>query len=315
MTKQADIVIVNWNAGGQLAACIASIDAFADGRAASVSVVDNGSHDGSERVTSAAVPLHVIAAGENLGFARACNLGAARGNAAFVLLLNPDTLLHAGTLATAIDFAARPAAADVGVVGIRLHGSDGAVQKHVARFPTAAMFVAAALGLSRLFPGRFPGLFVDDDHLVSRRVDHVIGAFYLIRRDLWAALGGFDEAFFVYLEDLDFSLRVHQAGFRVHYLAEASAFHRGGGTSDQVKAHRLKYSLQSRIVYAAKHLSLGGLIAVAVSTIAVEPAVRLLDQARRRSAGGVRDTWRGYTMVWHELPALLRRVRSVRRRD
>lgn len=315
MSGRVDIVIVNWNAGRQLADCIASIDSYNCGQVVSVTVVDNGSRDGSEQVVSAHIPLRVIAAGSNLGFARACNLGATGGSGDYVLLLNPDTLLNAETLATAVGFAECDASADVGVVGIRLHGSDGVVQKHVARFPTAAMFVSSALGLTQLLPRRFPGLFVDDDHQVSRDVDHVIGAFYLVRRQLWENLGGLDHAFFVYLEDLDFSLRVYQAGYRVHYLAEATAFHRGGGTSDQVKAHRLKYSLQSRIVYAAKHMSLVGLIAVAATAIAVEPVVRLLDQGLRRSTVGVRDTWLGYTMVWRELPALLRRVRTVRRRN
>jgi len=312
MSGRVDIVIVNWNAGRQLAECIASIDAYADGHVASVTIVDNGSTDGSEHVTSTRVPLGVIAAGANLGFARACNVGAKDGSAGYVLLLNPDTRLYDGTLDIALGYIDRHP--DVGVVGIQLHGDAGRAQHNIARRPTAANFVADSLGLARLSPRLFPGMFVDYDPAISADVDHSIGAFYLVRRALWVELGGLDEAFFVYLEDNDFSYRVRRRGYRVHYLAEATAYHRGGGTSEQVKAHRLSYALQSRIVFAAKHSSLAGLVAVAVTTLFVEPVIRLGERTARRSWSGVRDTARGYGLIYRALPALLRTVRAVRRR-
>ena len=97
-------------------------------------------------------------------------------------------------------------------------------------FPSFARLLNEMLGLSKLFPKRFPGLFMRDwDHAHSRQVDHVMGAFTLTHRELFESLGGFDEKFFMYLEDLDFSLRAHQAGWRSFYLADACVYHKSGG--------------------------------------------------------------------------------------
>src|SRR5258708_40080093 len=93
----------------------------------------------------------------------------------------------------------------------------------------------------------------DCDYFDTRRVDVVTGAFLLVRRGIFEVLGGFDERFFVYLEDVDFLYRVGQAGWRCYYLAAARAYHRGGGCSEQAKAARLFYALRSRILYSYKH--------------------------------------------------------------
>lgn len=301
-----DIVIVNWNAGPQLQACVDSIAAHAAHRVASVTIVDNGSTDGSDNVHAGLLPLEVVRTGANLGFARACNIGSARGRAPFVLLLNPDTRLLDDGLEPALAHLEGSKGQDIGVLGVRLIGSDGAVQKHVARTPSTRIFVGEATGLSRAIPRLFPPLFLEEfDHLSNRDVDHVIGAFYLVRRSLWEQLGGLDERYFIYLEDLDFSVRARALGYRVHYLADMVAFHRGGGTSEQVKAARVAYALESRLVYAAIHLPWAGVALVSFATLCLEPLVRLAFQAARGSADGVRETLRAYRMLW---PAALRRA-------
>jgi GT2 family glycosyltransferase len=308
MTPPVDIVIVNWNAGDQLRECLASIDRHHDGLVASVTVVDNGSSDGSDVHACSAVPFRLIRAGHNLGFAAASNLGASTSEGALVLLLNPDTKLLPGSLEQAVE--AMAADPGLGVVGLRLVGDDGEVQRHCARLPAARHFLAQALALNRLAPSRFPGLFLESfDHLESRDVDHVIGAFYLVRRALWDHLGGLDERFFVYLEDLDFSLRVRNAGFRVRYLASATIFHRGGGTSRQVKGRRLSYALGSRLLYAGKNLPPAGAAAVAAATLAVEPLLRLADQLRKLDLAGAGEVIEGYLRLYHSLPALVSRAR------
>ena len=135
----------------------------------------------------------------------------------------------------------------------------------------------------------------------SRPVDHVIGAFYLIRRPLFEQLGGFDERFFVYLEDLDLSARVHRAGHGIAYLAEAVGLHHGGGTSEQVKPQRLAYALESRIVYAFKHFTTISALAVAIVTLGIEPFPRLLRAIRRRSLTDARETGRGFMLLWRRV--------------
>ena len=127
-------------------------------------------------------------------------------------------------------------------------------------------------------------------HTSTRQVDHVIGAFYLVRRSLFDSLNGFDERFFVYLEDLDLSLRVHRAGWRCVYYTGAQAFHAGGGTSRQVKAARLFYALRSRLLYGFKHFSPPQAWIVLGVTLLLEPVPRLLLSLWRGSLAGARDT-------------------------
>jgi len=305
------IVVVNWNSGDQLGACLVSLDTLEeDGFAVeSVVVVDNGSCDGSAEARN----LHrhgfvAIHNAENRGFAAACNQGAMHCDADYLLFLNPDTRVFPRTVSDVVRFMSSAEAERVGICGIKLLGEGGIVQRHCARFPDWRNFVAHALGtraIARRGPGDF--LMLDFNHESSRAVDHVIGAFYFVRRELFTKLGGFCEDYFLYLEDLDCSLRARQAGWSAYYLAEAEAFHRGGGTSERIMAARLYYSLRARIIYAFKHFSPFGAFAVALATLAVEPFFRLLRGAARGSVSEVVDTLRGYWMLYTDLPGCIGR--------
>ena len=309
-----DIVIVNWNAGALLAQCLHAVAKADVARVEQVIVVDNGSTDGSADIAVDGLPLRIVKAEQNLGFGKACNRGAALGRADHILFLNPDTEVEPD----AIDRAARRLDEDVqartGVVGIRLVDRTGQAQRHCARFPTWTTFVGHSLGLDRAMPRLFPPMIMTDfDHLTSRPVDHVMGAFYLIRRALFERLGGFDERYFVYLEDIDLSRRVRAAGREIVYLAEPAAYHRQGGTSEQIKARRLFYSLDSVITYAAKHFGAPGAVTVAAAVYGVEPFVRSLAAIGRRSPRDLGATWRGFAMLYGNTPAMMRKmVRSGR---
>lgn len=299
-TSAVDVVIVNWNSGYFLETCLQSLNTFGGQTVRSITVVDNGSVDGSDKQNITGLPLEVVQTHANLGFGRACNLGVAKGHAPYVLFLNPDAALYDGTLDIAVAFMEDPSNARVGACGIQLKEENGETQKHTARFPTVGRMIAMAFGVTQLFPKA--ALHDHDfDHLSSRDVDHVIGAFYLIRRNLFESLGGFDPRFFVYLEDLDLSLRVHQARYRVHYLAEAVGFHKGGGTSDQVKAHRLYYSMDSRLFYAFKHFSLPSAWLIAFATLLIEPIPRLARAMVRLSSIEAKDTLRAFAWLWRGL--------------
>ncbi len=307
----ADIVIVNWNSGPQLAACLRSI-AVHGGAVASVVVVDNGSQDGSDRVEAEDLPLELVRTGENLGFGRACNLGAKHGSAPFILFLNPDAELRPDTLGEALGWLHNPEHARTGALGVRLVDEDGHVHRHCARFPGWRSFVGQSLGLTTILRRWFPPIpMLDFDHATTARVDHVMGAFFLIRRGLFETLGGFDEDYFVYLEDLDLSRRIHRAGFDIQYLAEATAYHKGGGTSEQVKAHRLRYALNANMIYAAKHLSLPAAWLVAIVTLCIEPFARSVRALARRSLEEVRFTWQGFGMIYRDLPRTIPLLRAI----
>lgn len=281
-----DIVIVNWNTGNALAVCLASIVQAASAiDLQRVVVVDNASTDDSLALAAAApVTPTIIRNADNRGFAAACNQGAAGSAADYLLFLNPDTRLEPGTLSRTLAFMEAPAQRDVGICGIRLLDDDGRPSTSAARFPTPRVIAGEATGLSRLLPALFPRhLLTERDVTGTRDVDQVIGAYFLIRRPLFDRLGGFDERFFVYYEEVDLSLRAKHAGFRSVYFAEATASHTGGLSSDQVKAARLFYSLRGRLLYAWKHFSPAARWFIYGMTFGVEWPIRTL---RARLQGG-----------------------------
>ncbi|QCO19963.1 glycosyltransferase family 2 protein (plasmid) [Azospirillum brasilense] len=305
------IVTVNWNAGDLLRQCVASIPAALTGAFALelMTVVDNASTDGSaDGLTADGVPLAVLRNPSNRGFAAACNQGAAGSRADWLLFLNPDTRLSERSLAPAFAFLAEPAQERVGVLGVRLVDGTGRTQRCCARAPTPGRILAQAVGLDRLWPGLFPPHFMTEwDHADSRPVDQVMGAFLLIRRSLFEELGGFDERFFVYYDDVDLCLRARRAGWAVVHFAGAEAYHRGGGTSDQVRDLRLFYGLRSRILFAAKHFPPAGAALATAATLGLEPLVRLAHALLARSPADARAVLRGSAMLWRALPRLLAR--------
>lgn len=312
MTAEVDIVIVNWNSGQLLRECVASLARASGAAAARVIIVDNGSSDGSAAVTAPGLRLEVIEAGRNLGFGRACNVGAARAQADYLLFLNPDARIGEDALAQALAFMERGESAGVGICGIRLVDDAGTVQRHCARFPTARSYFGHATGLSRLVPGLLPPrTMLDFDHLSSRRVDHVIGAFFLVRRAVFESLGGFDERFFLYLEDLDFSLRAAEAGWTTHYLAEACGYHKGGGVSEQVQAARLFFSARSQIVYGFKHFSGAGALVMLIATALIEPVMRTLAAALRGRGREIAQIGLAYRMLAADVGNIRRTIATL----
>lgn len=307
------IIIVNWNAGVQLGEVVSSIVTHHGGLVNSVLIVDNNSIDSSlgqvEALPNLPFKLHIIRNTENLGFGAACNQGAALADSEFLLFLNPDTLLFNNSLTVPIAFMQRPENADVGVVGIQLVDENDHIARSCARFPSVGMFVVHSFGLNRIASFRHLNMHMEDwAHDSTATVNHIIGAFYLMRRSVFVSLGGFDERFFVYLEDLDLSLRVYQASWRSVYLATAQAFHAGGGTSQQVKAHRLFYSIRSRLLYGFKHFKLWQAWLLLVVSLGVEPISRVIFALIKGTSGDVRNTLNAYRMLYWDLPETLKKA-------
>ncbi|GJD59080.1 glycosyltransferase family 2 protein [Methylobacterium dankookense] len=303
-----DIVIVNWNGGGLVRACLASLAAaeaeLGDALALHVVVVDNGSTDGSaDGLPALAHGPRVVRAGANLGFARACNRGAAEGRAGAILFLNPDTRVTAESLRTA--YAALMADPATGIVGARQVAADGNVERSCARAPTASSLLGQALLLDRL--GLVPTHFMTEwDHLEDRAVDQVMGAFLMIRRDLFARLAGFDPRFFVYYEDVDLCLRARQAGFAVRHVAGAVIRHEGQGTTRQARAHRLFYILRSGVLYAGKHHGRATALALLALSLLAQVPMRLALAALRRSPREAAEVLRAGALLAGAAPGLLR---------
>jgi len=299
------IVIVNWNSGTALSSCLRSVATIAERigfTLEKVVVVDNASRDGSaERLEetfqaySIALPLRAIRNATNRGFAAGCNQGIAGAEVDYVLLLNPDTLLLETSLADAIGFLQRSRNKDVGVLGVRMVDGDGKTGRGCARFLTPRLFFNRLSGLHAIAPTRFPTHAMEEwDHEENRDVDHVMGAFYLIRWSVIETVGPLDEDFFVFFEDLDYSLRVRRAGWRIHYLAETSIYHQFGHTSDQARATRLFFSLRSRIIYSSKHFGRVQTLLLLSASLLLEPLTRVMRALLRRSPREMREIFVAY---------------------
>lgn len=304
-----DIIIVNWNAGSLLRDCVDSIKeagqaGFEFGQ---IVIVDNGSTDGSlDGLEFTDLPLKIIKNTENKGFAAACNQGAQGSRADYLLFLNPDTRLFADSLSVPLAFMESGQNQSVGICGIQLIDEHEEVSRSCARFPTPRMFFSKIFGLDRLFQRLFKSHFMAEwGHGENRGVDHVIGAFFLLRRHLFEQLNGFDERFFVYLEDLDLSFRARKSGWTSHFLADARAFHKGGGTSEQVKARRLFYSLRSRILYGYKHFTPTQATLLLVSMLCFEPFTRLAFNLLQGAFKSASETISGYLMLYRALPEII----------
>lgn len=290
--RSVDLVIVNWNSGVYLADCIQSLVPLARDLA-SATIVDNASSDGSADVVAPGLPLCIIRNASNLGFAAASNIGAREGHAELILFLNPDTRLESNSIAACVPHLRD----DVWVVGARLIDANGDVQRTCSRAATGPRMIAHSFGIDRVMPttGYMMSEWAHDE---TRKVDHVIGAFYLIRRDVFERLGGFDERFFVYLEDLDLSMRVAAAGGTCLYAAGAIAHHVGGGTTQSIKATRLFYSVRSRLQFSAKHFGLLSNATVWLTSLAIEPIVRSARALSRASRTELAEVWSAYAQLY-----------------
>lgn len=310
MNSSVDIIIVNWNAGRQLYECLKSIQDTASEHVnvAKVIVIDNASTDDSlEGLTDLDIPLKVIRNKMNRGFGAACNQGALESTSDYVLFLNPDTILFEESLRGPLKVMNEDIDKELGVCSIQLIDEKGNTHRSCCRFPTVRHFLNRITGLATVNNKLFSTHFMTDwDHKETAYVDHVIGAFYFIRTELFKKLNGFDERFFVYMEDLDLSYRVAQTGKKILYLAEYNAFHKGGGTSEQVRATRLFYSIRSRLFYIMKHYRVLPTIVLLLATLVIEPISRVALAAFKRSISDVKEVFKAYTMLIKDMSNIMR---------
>ncbi len=280
MIPSLDIIIVNWNTGPCLQNCITSIElsnhlGFSVMR---IIVIDNASKDDSAcGLRYDGDNLEIQFNRVNRGFGAACNQGATGCSADYLLFLNPDTELMCDTLSKAIGFMERPNSAEVGICGIRLLDGNGAGAVSCARFPALTTYLYESIALDKIWPKYFPGHLQRMDELsVSRTVDQVIGAFFLVRKNVYTSLAGFDERFFVYFEEVDFSYRALKAGFRTYYLSGVVAKHLGRISSKKEISNAIYYSISSRLKYGYKHFPGYQAVVLVLLTLTVEFLSRFL---------------------------------------
>lgn len=293
-----DIIIINWNSNELLKKCLNSIFHTPNKNTINtVFVIDNNSTDKSIKEITSNDKITLIQNSENLGFAKAANQGFKLATAPYVLLLNPDTELLDTTLEECIAF--MEANHEIDILGCRLLNDKGETSPSCARFPTpVSMFIDSA-GLSKIFPFLFkPAILMSDwDHKTSRYVDQVMGAFMFMRHTIFKKVGYFDEQFFVYSEELDFSKRLSDMGGKSYFNTNITAIHSGQGTTISVKAFRLFLNLQSRLLYARKHFKKRGYLLVWFGTYFIEPFSRIFFFLIKGKLKEVKSVIKGYFML------------------
>ena len=290
-----DIVIVNWNSGDYLKKCIGSIfTSVGIPLIKSVIIIDNNSKDYSLENISVNNQIHIVLNSENFGFAKACNQGFKMCTAEYVLLLNPDTMLHPDTLAQSVAFMSGHK--EINILGAALLDDEGKLAPSCSRFPSPLRIFFDASGLSKIAPKIFtPATIMTDwSHKESRIVDQVMGAFMFMRKNIFEKNGYFDERFFVYYEEVDFCKRLSLLGGKIFYFNEIKVVHSGEGTTKSVKAFRLFLSLRSRLLYAKKHFSFLGYTLVWGSTFIIEPVSRTIFLLFKGSFKEIKETLKGF---------------------
>jgi N-acetylglucosaminyl-diphospho-decaprenol L-rhamnosyltransferase len=261
------VVIVTWNVRDLVRDALRTLleDIEDSGLQTKVWVVDNASADGTAEAVGAQFPqVRLIASPDNLGFAGGNNLALrtigfggetpAEDLPPAVFLLNPDTLVQQGALRALYD--ALFAAPDVGLVGARLAYEDGSFQHSAFHFPGVWQTMFDLLPMpGRLYEsrlnGRYPRALYEGD--APFEVDHMLGATMLLRREVIQQIGMFDPQYFMYCEEIDWSMRIRQAGWRILCVPAAQITHLEGRSTAQVRPASLVNLWRSRFQLYRKH--------------------------------------------------------------
>jgi GT2 family glycosyltransferase len=253
-------IIVNYNAGDELAAALESVASECAGLEWDAIVVDNASTDGSAAVAAAVPRVALIRNDVNVGFSRAVNQALAVTSAPLILLINPDCQLKDGAIAdmrAVLD--GDPSCA---IAGPRILDPDGSVQGSARGDPN---MLTGAFGRTGRLRARLPSVSAARRNVVveealasgatSRVVDWVSGACMLIRAAALRAVGGFDDRYFLYWEDADVCRRLRQNGYRVRYVPAASAVHTVGRSSQTARAASIRAFHASAYRYYTTHVA------------------------------------------------------------
>lgn len=249
------IIILCWNDSKVISDCLRSIYTETRDLDFEVIVSDNGSTDGSLELIRREYPqIRIIENPGNLGFARGNNAGIAESRGNYVLILNPDTIIHNRALETLVAFADRHP--EAGAFGCRVLNCDGSHQGSARPFPTIRRDWIAALYLRSL--ANFSDRFISDSYVgwngdTERIIDWQSGCCVMFRSSVLKALGGFDGQFFYHFEEVDLCRRVWNAGYTIMYTPEATITHLGGQSVNRFPIRFALEKYRSRYRYFYKH--------------------------------------------------------------
>lgn len=241
------IVIINYNSRDLLGNCLMSVESESQEQ---VIVVDNASSDGSAEMVRRDFPwVQLILSSRNDGYGAAANLAVASSSSKYVLLLNSDTYLQPGALQVLSHYLDEHP--HVAIAGPRLINPDGTSQVSTFEFPTPLQTLLRETSLSSFVPNSFK----HPSAAFARDVPWVLGATLAIRRTAFDAIGGFDETYFMYFEEVDLCYRLGQAGLQTHFVPGAAVMHVGAASTKRQRAAMLGQLYKSLCHFYRQHYS------------------------------------------------------------
>lgn len=245
MMTSLSIIIVTWNCREYADECLESLKDYRRDVSTEIIVVDNSSKDGTPELVRGKYPeVKLIESGENLGFPRGTNLGIRRSCGKYLFLINPDVRVLPGCIEKMLRYLSENPR--VGLLGPRMLGPDGRTGRSYMGAPTLWNQFCRAVALDTLFPnvevfGRYLMLYFTPGEIVE--VDVLNGWFWATRREAVDDVGLLDERLFMYGDDVDWSKRFHDGGWKVVYYPDAEAIHYGGATTARAP---VRFSVEMR---------------------------------------------------------------------
>jgi N-acetylglucosaminyl-diphospho-decaprenol L-rhamnosyltransferase len=290
MRLDVSAIVVNWNTHDLLAQCLASLLDTIGSLDMEVLVVDNASSDGSQAMVRSRFPdVRLIENRENVGFARANNQATALSRGRYMLMINSDAIATPGAIQSMVDLA--DAESRAGIVGAQLLNPDGSFQASHTSFPTLWQEFLILTGLGRLLRGRWYPSHGPMQDRGPQIVDYVEGACLLVRRQAIEEVGGLDEGYFMYAEEVDWCYAMKQGDWQVWYQPNARIIHYGGASSCHRRTQREADLYRSRVRFFRKHygdraaIGLKMLIyGLTVVKIVIHRPLRLISRNRRGRA-------------------------------
>jgi O-antigen biosynthesis protein len=252
------VIIVNYNVRDFLLQAVASLQKALRGIPSEIFVADNASDDGSVEAVRERFPkVKIIASAQNLGFAKANNAALSKTRGRYILLINPDTMVQEDTIRVMLDFFEDHP--EAGMAGCKILNPDGSFQLACRRsFPTPSVALARMSQLSKLFPkskflGRYNLTYLSTEETYP--VEAISGSFMMLRREVYEQAGGFDEAFFMYGEDIDWCYRIRQAGWQIYYVHATQIIHYKGESTRRSNVDEIRTFYDAMHLFVQKHFS------------------------------------------------------------
>jgi GT2 family glycosyltransferase len=250
------IVVVSFKVKDLLQKCLESVYRETQNLEFEVFVVDNNSQDGSVEMVQSNFPkLQLIVNKENIGFAKACNQAIKKSKGEYILFLNPDTEIINNAIIKTSKFMKQKK--DAGIAGCKIQNEDGTLQASVRRFPDLLSHIIILLKLHNFSPNfeSIKKYYMSGwPYNETKAVDQVMGAFYMIRREVLKTIGLFDEHFYIWYEEVDLCKRALKAGWKTYFFADAQIIHQKGQSfSKRTKLVKQLIFNRSLLYYFFKH--------------------------------------------------------------